>query len=157
MGLSPSVSSGRFFEVNSIPIYKVAIPLRASEYPPHNHWIYEQEETGNQWRTHMAEGKMKDKRNPRCPLHLLDSRKLQHDIPASISAIFVGSATGELVGLVLCNLSGGNAQVLEWATGIALDTTEWQKLVCVSPLPPNMTSQATVFSGETFSHAKRPK
>jgi len=61
MGLSRPESGGRFLEVSHIPIYKVAIQPRASQYPPHNHWIYEQEETGNPWRTHLVEGKMKDK------------------------------------------------------------------------------------------------
>lgn len=156
MGLHTPQSGSRFSEVNSIPIYKVAIQPRASQYPPHNHWVYEREETGNQWRMHLAVGKMKDKRNRRCPLHLLDPRKLQLDIPASESAIFVDSTTGKLVGLVLRNFSGGNAQVLEWATGVALEATEWQKSVRVSPPLPNipLTSQATAFSGETRFHAK---
>ena len=159
MGLSSLESGGQFLEVNGIPIYKVAIRPRASQYPPHNHWVYEQEETGNQWRAHLAEGKMKDKRNRRCPLHFLDPQKLQLDIPAGESAIFVDSTTGKLVGLVLRNVSGGNPQVLEWATGVALEATEWQKSVRVSPLPPNIppTPQATVFSGETRFHAQRPK
>jgi len=134
MGLSSPEPTGWFLEANRIPIYKVAVQSQENQYPPHNHWVYEQEEIGEQWRTHLLEGKMKDKRNHRYPLHLLDSQKLQLDIPANESAIFIDSATGKLVGLVVRNFSGGSTEVLQWATSVALEATEWQKSVRVSPL-----------------------
>jgi len=136
MGLSSPEPVGWFLQANSIQIHKVTMQSQGSQYPPHHNWIYETEEIGEQWHAHLIEGKLKDKRNLRYPLHLLDPGKLQLDIPANESAIFVDSITGALVGLVLHEFSGGNAEVLEWATGVALEATEWQKSVRVS-LPPS--------------------
>jgi len=106
MGLSSSNPTGWFLQANRIPVHMVTMQSQESQYPPHHNWIYETEEIGEQWRAHLVEGKLKDKRNPRYPLHLLDPGKLQLDIPANESAIFVDSITGTLVGLVLHEFSG---------------------------------------------------
>ena len=134
MRLSSPEPTGWFLAANRIPIYEVTVQSREIQYPPHNHWVYEQEDIGEQWRTHLLEGKMKGVRNHHYPLHPLVSQKLKHDIPANESTIFIDSATGKLVGLVVRNFSGGNTEVLQWATTITLEATKWQKSVRLSPL-----------------------
>ncbi|PUU76537.1 hypothetical protein B9Z19DRAFT_990265 [Tuber borchii] len=151
LGLSSPATGDQFSAGNNIPIYEVAIQSQECQYPPHHHWIYEQEDIGNQWRSHLVDGKMKDKRNPRYPLHLLDPQKLQLDIPANESAIIIDSTTGVLVGLVLRNFSGGNREVLEWATGVALEATEWQKSVRVN------NTGSIVIEGFTAGQRSCPK
>ncbi|KAG0126489.1 hypothetical protein HOY82DRAFT_542595 [Tuber indicum] len=129
MGLSSPETGLQFLKANNISIIEVSFQTIKNQYPPHHAWIYEKEEIGDQWKCHLEEGKMHDKRNSRYPLHFLDPKKLQQDILPNESAMFVDHETKKLVGLVLRNFSGSNAEVLKWATSVALEATEWQKSV----------------------------
>lgn len=129
-GLNTKSSGLDFFQSRGIPVYRVKYHDTNSQYPPHGHHIFESAAIGDEWRMELMEGKMADKRQKRHPMHLLETEKLQLDIPQDQSAVLVDEATGRLVGYVIRDF-GSDPQLLIWAEKIALRATEWQTSVRV--------------------------
>ena len=110
----------------SIPVYyvdRLSIP-----YPPDNHWVYETDDIGHQWRHDLEFGKQPDARISRKPLHKLDFSKLQYNLDVRSNAIFRDSQTGELVGLVYRNFIG-RQDILDWAGRVIDESISMKKSV----------------------------
>lgn len=114
--------------IDSLPV-KVVTALK-KEYPPFDHCIADSEEIAAKWREHFRTGYQPDKRLKRLSVHVINSQKLQLDIPEAESCI-LHSNYGDLVGIVIRNMCGAE-DLVKWADSIVEKTVSLRRNIRVS-------------------------
>ncbi|KAF6742377.1 hypothetical protein DFP72DRAFT_184327 [Ephemerocybe angulata] len=106
----------------------IQVARLAIAYPPAGWHVAEDPELHQMWSTYLANCEQPDKRKPRRPVHLLDTSKLQKDIPAELNCILRDRKTDELVAVVVRNFSG-NEELLRWAKTVITEAVTTRKSV----------------------------
>lgn len=127
LNLNPNERENFLLSIETIEVQKLA-----THYPPKNHWVYESKLIHGLWFARTQLEKQPDKRLKRHPMHLLDTDKLQIDVPGGKSAIFIDAASGEIVAVVIRNWVPLYNGLVQWVDEIVVDDCKRKKSARVS-------------------------
>jgi hypothetical protein len=126
--LSPQGKEGRLRNfLAQIPMYDV--DALAEPYPPVSWWVAESAAIAALWRDDIRYGKQADCRIPRKNLMLLDDSKLEHEVYANRSEIYVDK--GEIILIVLRDFCK-DPRVVQWVDNIIRECISVKKSIRVS-------------------------
>lgn len=114
----------------SIPIIRVKARSGKGLYPPPKTWVVESKTIQNLWKKHIRSAPLPDKRGKRHPIHMLQRHKLQYNLRADESAIFVDADSDEVVMVVMRGFCK-NTEVVSWINEVVLKNIEAERNIRV--------------------------